>query len=221
MALAALILDIDGTLVDSNDAHARAWVEALDRFGYDVPFERVRRLIGKGGDKLVAELTELDPEEGRGKELRDRAGEIFRARHVSSVRPFPGTRELLERVRADGLDLVVATSASKPDMRIQLDVAKIADLIDEKTSSSDAERSKPDPDIVVAAIERSGHAPDALMMLGDTPYDVEAARRAGLEIVAVRSGGWGDDDLRGATAIYDGPADLLARYENSPIARRR
>jgi HAD superfamily hydrolase (TIGR01509 family) len=217
----AAILDIDGTLIDTNDAHAHAWVDTCAEFGIQVPFAKVRPLIGMGGDKVLPELTGFPEESERGKEIRERRGAVFRERYLPSCRPFPCARELLERMRGDGLQLVVATSASKDDMGALLKAAGIDDLIEAKTSSADAEESKPEPDIVQAALDSAGCAPAEAVMLGDTPYDVEASARAGVSCVALRCGGWWKDaDLADAVAIYDDPAELLARYDESPLAGR-
>ncbi|HEX6038288.1 HAD family hydrolase [Longimicrobium sp.] len=215
----AVLLDIDGTLIDSNDAHARAWVDVGREFGRDIEFDRVRRLIGMGGDKVLPELTGLEEDTDEGQKIKERRGEIFREQYLSTLNAFPGARELLQRFRDDGYTLVVATSASKEDMDALLKQAGIQDLIEEKTSSSDAEESKPDPDIVQAALKSADAKPDEAVMMGDTPYDVTASGRAGVRCVALRCGGWGDDDLRDAVAVYDDPADLLARYAQSPFAR--
>jgi HAD superfamily hydrolase (TIGR01509 family) len=218
MKVRAAVLDIDGTLIDSNDAHAQAWVDVGKEMGYDIEFAHVRRLIGMGGDKVVPRITGLDDESDEAKKVKKRRGEIFQEQYLPTLKPFPRARELLERFQADGLALVVATSASKDDMGLLLEKAGIKDLIDEKTSQGDVEASKPDPDIVEAAVEKAGCEPAEAVMLGDTPYDVEAARRAGVPCVALRCGGWGDEDLRDAVAIYDDPADLLANYDRSPFA---
>jgi HAD superfamily hydrolase (TIGR01509 family) len=213
-----VILDIDGTLIDSNDAHAQAWVDVGREFGREIDFHHVRRLIGMGGDKVLPQVTGLEEETEEGQRIKERRGEIFRERYLPKLEPFPRARELLERFRGDGLMLVVATSASKEDMDGLLRQAGIRDLIEEKTSSSDADESKPDPDIVQAALKSADAEPGDAVMLGDTPYDVEASGRAGVRCVALRCGGWGDADLGGAVAVYDDPADLLARYAGSPFA---
>jgi HAD superfamily hydrolase (TIGR01509 family) len=218
MKVRAAVLDIDGTLIDSNDAHAQAWVDVGKEMGYDIDFDHVRRLIGMGGDKVVPRITGLDDESDEAEKVKKRRGEIFQERYLPTLKPFPRARELLERFQADGLALVVATSASKDDMGLLLEKAGIKDLIEEKTSQGDVEASKPDPDIVEAAVEKAGCEPAEAVMLGDTPYDVEASRRAGVPCVALRCGGWGDEDLRDAVAIYDDPADLLANYDRSPFA---
>lgn len=215
----AALLDVDGTLIDSNDAHAQAWVDVCAEFGYEVEFDRVRRMIGMGGDKVLPELTGLSDEEGKGAEIKERRGELFRERFLDTLKPFPQARELIQRMRDEGLTIVVATSASKKDMGGLLKQAGIADLIEEKTSSSDAEHSKPDPDIIEAAVEAAGCPPGEAVMLGDTPYDVTAAKRAGVRCVALTCGGWRAEDLHEAVAVYADPADLLARFEESPFAR--
>lgn len=213
-----VILDIDGTLLDSNDAHARAWVEAFAELGIDVAYEDARRAIGMGGDKLLPALANVEKDSTLGKEIVDRRAEIFRERYQSALRPFPKTRELVERMRDEGLALAVASSAKREEITPFLEIAGVADLIEKAASSSEAKQSKPDPDIVQAALGSLGLPPDAAVMLGDTPYDVEAAARAGVRIVAVRCGGWGDEDLAGAAAIYDDPADVLRHFDESPFA---
>ena len=216
--LRAVILDIDGTLIASNDAHARAFVEAAAEQGIDADYGEIRRLIGMGGDKLIPRVFGFEKESGAGTRLDDRKGEIFRERYLPRLEPTPGARALLERLRDDGLALVVATSAGRDDLAGLLKRAGVADLIEESTSASDVEESKPDPDVVRAALRKSGAPAGEVVMIGDTPYDVEAATRAGVAILGVRSGGWSDRELRGALAVYEHPADLLARYADSPLA---
>ncbi|MFN2433730.1 MAG: HAD family hydrolase [Gemmatimonadota bacterium] len=218
--LRGVILDVDGTLVDSNDAHALAWVEALAEHGHAVPFERVRPLIGMGSDKLLPEVTGIEVESDEGRRITESRKELFQRRHVPGLRAFPGVRPLLRRMRQQGLQLVVASSATEQDLRVLLEIAGADDLIEERTSSDDAERSKPDPDVVRAALRRSGLEAGDVVMLGDTPYDVEAAGRAGVGVIAVRCGGWSDENLRGALAVYADPAELLARYDASPLGDR-
>ena len=218
-ALDTVLLDIDGTLIDSNDAHARAWVGALAAHGYVVPFESVRPLIGMGGDKLTPELTGLDPESGEAKRIGDTRSEIFRTRELPTLRATPGARALLEHLTGCGMTLVVATSARDDEVTALLEQAGVADLIAAASSADDAERSKPDPDIVQAALHTVRRPASHAVMIGDTPYDVEAATRARVPIVALRCGGWTDDGLRGATEIHDDPADLLAHYGQSVLGQ--
>lgn len=218
MALHAVIIDLDGTLITSNDAHARAWADALAEHGRAVPFEQIRPLIGMGGDKLLPQVSGIEKEAPLGEAISARRKAILNERYLADVRPTPGARALLERLRADGLRLVLATSASGDELGPLLEVAGVADLLDDQTSSSDAEESKPDPDIVAAALAKLGLRPDEVVMLGDTPYDVEAAGKCGIATVALRTGGFSDADLSGAVAIYDDPAALLTAYASSPLA---
>ncbi|HJQ71481.1 MAG TPA: HAD family hydrolase [Blastocatellia bacterium] len=215
-----VILDIDGTLVDSNDAHARAWQDALAEHGIDVEYERVRPLIGMGGDKLLPELTGIEEESPEGKKIGETRSRIFKTKYLPHLKPFPRVKELLKRMKDDGLKLVVASSAKEDELKELVKIAGAEEFIEEKTSSSDAENSKPDPDIVKAALDELGLAPDEVMMLGDTPYDVKAAARAGIKTIGLRSGGWSDEELRGAEAVYRDAADLLARFDSSPLAKR-
>ena len=215
-----LVLDIDGTLVDSNDAHAQAWVAALAEAGFEVPFAKVRPLIGMGGDKLLPRVAGLSKDDPRGKHISERRGEIFRERHLPGLRAFPRARDLLLRARHEGWELAIATSAADEEVQPLLERAGVADLVPKRTSSDDADRSKPDPDIVQAALARLGLPPSSVVMLGDTPYDVEAAARAGVRCVAVRCGGWDDAALSKAVAVYDDAADLLARFDDSPLRLR-
>jgi phosphoglycolate phosphatase-like HAD superfamily hydrolase len=217
-ALRTVLLDIDGTLIDSNDAHARAWVDSLRAHGYVVPFEQVRPLIGMGGDKVLPELTGLDPESGEAERMSKTRSELFLKRELPSLRPTRGARDLLQHMLDVGFELVVATSAKVDEVRALLEQAGVSDLIQLASSADDAERSKPDPDIVRAALRLSGSQAAHSAMIGDTPYDVEAAARARVPAIALRCGGWWDDAaLAQATAIYDDPADLLAHFEESPL----
>ena len=217
--LKGVIFDIDGTLVDSNDAHAASWVDTFAEAGYDVPFGVVRPLIGMGADKLLPRTISVSNESEIGKQLAQRRSEIFQETYLPHLRPLKGSRELVLRVRADGLKPIVATSAKDKELKGLLKAAHVDDLMEEKATASDAKKSKPDPDIVHAAIEESSIPAADLVMIGDTPYDIEAAGRAQVRAIGFRSGGWSDVDLKGAAEIYDGPADLVARYNSSLIKR--
>ena len=219
-ALRTVLLDVDGTLIDSNDGHARAWVGALRAHGYVVPFEQVRPLIGMGGDKLTPRLTGLDPESGEAERISETRSELFLEQELPALQPTRGARSLLEHMLGLGLELVVATSAKQDEVRALLEQSGVSDLIQLASSADDAERSKPDPDIVQAALRLSGSQVAHSVMIGDTPYDVEAAARARVPAIALRCGGWWDDAaLERATAIYDDPADLLTHFEESPLGR--
>jgi HAD superfamily hydrolase (TIGR01509 family) len=217
--LQGVVFDVDGTLVDSNDAHAQSWVDTFAEAGYNVPFDVVRPLIGMGADKLLPKTVGVAHDSDEGKKLTKRRSEIFREKYLPRLRALPGSRQLVLRVRSDGLKTIVATSAKDEELKGLLKAAEVADLMEEKATASDAKRSKPDPDIVHAAIEESGIATENLVMIGDTPYDVEAATKAGLRAIAFRSGGWDDAHLKGAVEIYDGPLDLVTHYDASLLGR--
>jgi HAD superfamily hydrolase (TIGR01509 family) len=214
-----VILDVDGTLVDSNDAHARSWVDAFAAFGITVAYEDVRRSIGMGGDKLMPAVSNLTEDSDQGRLVAARRAELFKSTWLPRLRPFPRVRELLQRFVEDGFTLAVASSAKQEELKPLLEAAGVADLISTHTSSDDASRSKPDPDIVTAALKESGAQPERAIMLGDTPYDMEAARRAGVHAVAFECGGWSRTELPAAAEIYADAADLLDRYESSIFCR--
>ena len=209
----AVIFDVDGTLVDSNDAHAAAWQDVLKEFGFERDFGAIRRLIGMGGDKLLPALTGMSVDSDQGKRIVARRAAHFREQYLPKLRPFPGARALLARIADDGFRLGIASSAKQDELDRLLEIADVADLIHKQTSSDDVESSKPDPDALHAALAKLHLPPSAAVMVGDTPYDVEAAARAAMPAIAVRCGGWGDADLAGARAVYDGPSDLLAHYD--------
>lgn len=206
-----VLLDVDGTLLDSNGAHAEAYARALAEQGIEVPAARVRPLIGMGSDKLLPALG-IEPSSRMGERVRARKKEIFTEEILPKLRPTRGARDLLLAMKKNGRLLSVATSAPADEIHRLLRAAHVDDLVDCGTTSSDADASKPDPDIVEAAAARTGLGRSELVMLGDTRYDVEAAHRAGVRIIAVRCGGSADSELRGADAIYDDPADVLANH---------
>lgn len=214
----AVLLDIDGTLVDSNGAHAAAWSEAFAAHGRHHPPEEIRPLIGKGGDKLLRELASLDEESGEGRTISEERAEIFRTRYLPTLRPTRGATAFVDWLMSTQLTVVIATSAKQEEVAALLAICGGQDLVKGATTSDDAERSKPDPDIVVAALQKSGSPAHRVIMIGDTPYDIEAAHRAGLAAIAFRCGGWDDAALRGAIAIYDDPDDLLSRLTQSPFS---
>jgi HAD superfamily hydrolase (TIGR01549 family) len=208
----AVLFDVDGTLVDSNDAHARSWCDLLEEYGYPTELGRIRRMIGMGGDKIIATVTDLDANSARAKELLAARTARFFKEYFPSVRAIPGGRELFERLRADGLRVAIATSAKPEELTPLLQRAEVNDLVDEQASSGDAKESKPDPDIVHAALGRLGLAAGETVMVGDTPFDEESCRRAGVPFIAVRSGGWSDPDFPGARAIFKDVQAILAAY---------
>lgn len=215
-----VLLDVDGTLVDSNDAHAQAWLDIFEKNGYPTTFERVRELIGKGGDKLVPEVTGLDPHSHDCERMKTERSTHFQRVYLPQLRAFPKAEALLRRLSMAGLDLIVASSAGDEELRPLLELCGALPYIRKQTSSDDASHSKPDPDIVQAALGKAGCSPGEAIMLGDTPYDVEAALKAGVRAIALRSGGHPDAALSRAIAVYDDVADLLQHFDNSVFAQR-
>lgn len=217
----AVIFDIDGTLIDSVDLHARAWQEAFAHFGKQFDFERVRYQIGKGGDQLLPVFLSESEIEKFGDELTEYRGELFKREYLSRIVAFPRVRELFEHLRRDGKRIALASSAKKEELSEYKRIANIEDLVEEEASSDDAEKSKPHPDIFEAALaELGGMEPSDAIVVGDTPYDAEAALKAGVRTIGVLSGGFPEEDLRaaGCVRIYKDAADLLANYDTSPLA---
>lgn len=218
----AVIFDIDGTLLDSVDLHAQAWVEAFAHFGVETDLATVRSQIGKGGDELMPVFLSAARIAREGETIEGYRSDLFKTTYLDRVKPFPGVRALLERIRADGVAIALASSGKGAEVERYQDILGIADLVDVATSSDDAERSKPHPDIFAAALKKLG-APDPrdIVVIGDTPYDAEAAGKAGLATVGVLCGGFPEADLSaaGCIAIYRDPQDLLEGYGSSPLAR--
>jgi HAD superfamily hydrolase (TIGR01509 family) len=210
--VSAVLFDVDGTLVESNGAHAEAWAQALSEHGFNGDATRIRPLIGMGGDKLLPAIAGIHEDSRKGRAIVRRKKELFAGR-VTELRPSRGARSLVDHLCRLNKAVIVATSADDHEMAAVLERAGVADLIRRRTSKDDATRSKPDPDIVNAALRQSGSQADKTFMIGDTPYDIEAARRAGIAAIALRCGGhWSDRDLQGAIAIFDDPAALLDHW---------
>ena len=218
----AVIFDVDGTLIDSVDEHARAWVEAFARFGRHVEFSAVRHQIGKGGDQLMKEFLTKDEIEEIGEELEKDRKEHFQREHLPAVQGFPGVRDLFLHILASGRRVALASSAAGEELETYKEKAHIEDLVEEETSKDDADKSKPHPDIFQAVLEKlGGIAPEEAIIVGDTPWDAIAAKRAGVAMIGVLCGGFPEEELReaGCVAVFRSPADLLAHYEDSPIVR--
>ena len=173
----AAIFDLDGTLLDSVDLHALAWADSLVEFGHDVSFEEVRSQIGKGGDKLIPVFLSADEQRDHGREMEEWRGNRFKTEYLPLVRPFSAVPELLHRVRDAGLRIAVASSAKKDEVDKYLDIARITDLVDLKTSSDDVEESKPAPDIFNIVLKKIKIEPADAVAIGDTPYDAEQRGR--------------------------------------------
>jgi HAD superfamily hydrolase (TIGR01509 family) len=217
----AAIFDLDGTLLDSVDLHALAWHEAMVKFGHDVSFEQARSQIGKGGDKLMPEFLSAADRKDHGKELEEWRSNRFKTEYLPLVRPFSAVPDLLKRVRDAGLRVAIGSSAKKNELDEYLDIARIADLIDVKTSSDDAEESKPAPDIFEVVLKKLGIAGTDAVAIGDSPYDAAAAGKANIATIGVLCGGFTEASLReaGCTDVHPGPAALFARFSASLLAR--
>lgn len=221
MPIRAVLFDIDGTLVDSNDLHVLAWQRAFAQVGTAIDAETIHGQIGKGKDMLVpALLPDAD------QATQDQAGELhgqnFQDAYLGQVVPFASAHDLLARVHADGKTVVLASSASSSELEHYLELLGAGDLVSASTSGDDVEHTKPAPDIFAAALAKLAPiSPDEAIVVGDTPYDIEAAAKCGVAAIAVRSGKFPDEALEkaGAVAIYDDVAALLAGYADSPLSR--
>jgi HAD superfamily hydrolase (TIGR01549 family) len=213
----AAILDIDGTLVDTNYQHAIAWYRAFLQSGKVLPLWRVHRHIGMGGDQLVASLAGEEFDEEHGDDVRAAEKVLYMAL-IDEVRPFADARALLEHLKAQGHALVLASSAKPDEVEHYLDLLDARDLADDWTHSGDVERTKPEPDLVTAAVEKAGGGP--AVMVGDSTFDCEAAKRAGLPTVAVLTGGFSESELRdaGAECVFPSLSELLANLATTPLS---
>jgi HAD superfamily hydrolase (TIGR01509 family) len=218
--LRATIFDVDGTLVDSNELHARAWRDAFRRFGREIPLDEIRQQIGKGGDQLIPIF--LNPSEVRrhGAEVERYKSELFLREYLPQVRAFPEVGELFARLHGQGTRIVLASSAKDDELAAYKRLCPALSRVDDQTSSEDADRSKPEPDIFAAALERVRIRPEEAVTIGDSPYDAQAATQLGMHIIGLLCGGSAEKELReaGCTAIYRDPEDLLANFDRSPLA---
>ena len=217
----AIIFDVDGTLIDTVGLHAQAWSDTFEHYGLDVPAEEVRGQIGKGGDQLMPVFLDPARIEKEGEEIERFRADLFKRRYLPQARGFPAVRELFQRIRADGKQIALASSCKADELDGYMELAGVRDLVDAKTTSDDAERSKPYPDIFEAALEKlPGVQAGEAVVVGDSPYDAEAAGKAGLRTVGLLSGGFSESELRaaGCIAIYKDPEELLQNFAGSPLA---
>ncbi|HEV7461165.1 MAG TPA: HAD family hydrolase [Solirubrobacteraceae bacterium] len=214
----AAILDVDGTLVDTNYQHALAWYRAFRRHRIVLPVWRIHRHIGMGGDQLVAALTDADTERERGDDIRAAEKDLY-FELIEEVEPFAGARELIADLKDRGHSVVLASSAKAEEIEHYLDLLDARELADAWTTSADVEATKPEPDLVNAALERAGTDPGDAVMVGDTPWDVKAAAKAGVPTIAVRTGGFSIDELEGAGAIavFESIQELRDRIDETPF----
>jgi phosphoglycolate phosphatase-like HAD superfamily hydrolase len=215
----AAILDVDGTLVDSNDLHAESWVEALRYYGQEVAFSRVRPLIGMGDEQLLRSLG-VDPGSSRSLSILSTRKDLFVQRYLPEVNPLPRAGDLLRRMRQEGLELAVVPAYDDDLVALLLDKTGASGIIRQRIRSPELNRSSSYADRVKAVLSYLNIPPREAGMLGDTPYDEEAAGSAGIAFVALRSGGWSHASFVHANAFYESPADLLERYAMSPFSNR-
>ena len=217
MSKPAAILDIDGTLVDTNYQHTVAWYRAFLQSGKVMPLWRIHRLIGMGGDQLVAALAGEEFDAEHGDDVRAAEKVLYMAL-IDEVRPFADARALLEHLKAQGHAVVLASSAKPDEVEHYLDLLDARDLADDWTHSGDVERTKPEPDLVAAAVEKAGGG--KAVMIGDSTWDCEAAKRAKVETVAVLTGGFSEAELReaGASCVFSSLSDLLAHLGDTPLS---
>ena len=216
----AAIFDLDGTLVDSNELHVLAWQETFRHFGKEIPLERLREQIGKGGDQYLPVF--LDEREMRefGEAADKYRGEVFKKKYLGQVKPFPKVPELFERLRADGKKIALASSGKEDEVHHYEKLLGIRGLVDCLTTSDQVAHSKPKADVFIAALNLLQLRPEEAVAIGDTPYDIEAAKKIELPVIGVLCGGFPEVVLRGegAVAIYRDPADVLENYYRSPLA---
>jgi HAD superfamily hydrolase (TIGR01549 family) len=218
----AVIFDLDGTLVDSNELHVASWERAFRHFGKRFSLEQLREHIGKGSDQYLPEFLNEEEMKRFGKELDEYRSELFTKEYLPRVKPFPKVRELFERIKHDDKRIALATSSKASESKIYKKLLQIEDLIDAETTADDAEKSKPCPHIFEAALHKLDNpSPNEAIVVGDTRYDVEAALKAGLKTIGLLCGGSSEERLHsaGAIALYRDPADLLDQYDSSPIAK--
>ena len=213
------ILDIDGTLVDTNYQHAVAWYRAFRQNDIVLPVWRIHRHIGMGGDQVIAALTDERTDEEKGDDIRGAEKALYLAM-IEEVEPLEGARDLIKRLKEAGKTVVMASSAKDDEVDHYLDLLDARELADDWTTSADVEATKPEPDLVKAALDKAGAEPGDAVMLGDTPWDCEAAKRAGVETVALMTGGFSEQELTdaGAVNVFESLPDLLERIEETPLA---
>ena len=211
----AIIFDVDGTLIDSNDAHAKAWQAVFREHGFEFPYEKVRHNVGKGADQYLQAFLSPEDIERLQDKLTKRRLEIFKQDYASEIQPFPCVKELFTAIRESGKKTALATSAKKDELQSYMKLIGIEDLLDVKTTADDAEKSKPHPDIFQAALGKLAPIePAEALVIGDTPYDMEAAGKAGLRSIGFRCGGFPEDELRqaGASEVLQDAEELLKRW---------
>jgi HAD superfamily hydrolase (TIGR01549 family) len=215
--IAAVIFDMDGTLIDSVDLHAVSWQRTFAQFGHQIDLAAIRSQIGKCGDQLMPVFLSEEEVDRLGPDMEQFRKDLFQQECLPKVRGFAGVPDLFRRILADGKRTAIASSAKQDELAAFEEIAGIRGLVSEETSSDDAERSKPFPDIFQAALQRLAIPADQAVVIGDSPHDAEAAGAAGIVTIGVLCRGFAEADLRsaGCAEIYQDPEDLLRNYDRS------
>jgi HAD superfamily hydrolase (TIGR01509 family) len=215
----AVIFDVDGTLIDSVDLHARAWQDIFYKYGVNTDFQAVRDQIGKGGDKLMKIFLSPEQIARQGEEIEAERTDLFKRKYLPKVKPFPELHDLFTRLRNDGIKIALASSAKDDELEAYKKITGIGPFLAEDSSSDDVSNSKPDPDVFRAAQKKLGVEPGNIIAVGDTQYDAESAGKAGMATIGLLCGGSNPAKLRGCIAVYRDPADMLKNYATSPLGR--
>lgn len=217
--MATAILDIDGTLIDTNYQHALAWYRAFRELDIDIAIWRIHRHIGMGGDQMVKALTDPGTEDEKGEQIREAEGRHYMAM-IEEVQPMESSRKLMQELKRRGHTVLLASSAKPEEVEHYLDLLDARLIADGWTTAGDVEATKPEPDLVQAALEKASAEPSDAVMIGDTPWDVEAAKRAGVPTIAVVTGGFSHNELSeaGAISVYESVAELLEKLDQTPLA---
>jgi HAD superfamily hydrolase (TIGR01509 family) len=217
VAVEAALLDVDGTLIDSNYHHALAWYRAFRRHDIVLPLWRIHRAVGMGGDQLVPALVGPKLDEEKGDDIRATRDEIYTGGLMNEVAPLDGAHELIAELKDRGLRVVLASSSPKDELERYIDLLDARELADAWTTKDDVEATKPEPDLILAALEKA--KTESAVLVGDTPWDVEAASKAGVEALCVITGGWSKQELReaGAVAVFESVDDLRRRLDETPL----
>jgi HAD superfamily hydrolase (TIGR01549 family) len=217
-AIKGVLLDIDGTLVLSNDAHAHAWVEAFSQSGHAVELTQIKGLIGMGGKQIIKKILGENTAESTIEKISKDHRSIFTKKFSTNIKQAPGARELVKKLRHIGFKLIATSSATPDTLEKMLNIADVEDLIPYTVGADDVDAPKPDPEIIHEALRKIGLPKNQSLLIGDSPYDLEATKRAGIMFIGVRCGGYKDHELHGATAIYDNPHELAVNLETSPLS---